>query len=283
MLIGFGFKVAAVPFHMWTPDAYEGAPTPITSFMAVGVKLAAFAGFVRIFLVNLGPVSGRWTMVLWVMAVLTMTVGNISAIVQTDIKRMLAYSAIAHAGYMLVAMAAAPAASAGGAILYYLLGYAFATVGAFAVIIALEHSSQKGTLITDYRGLARSHPGVAAAMALFMLSFAGVPPLAGFVGKAYIISAALRSGLVWLAVITVINSAMSAYYYIGVIVAMYMQDGDVVVERMGARPGLLFTIEAGVAGTVIIGVYPQPSMNAAVNAYAAAVGRPALHTTASLR
>jgi NADH-quinone oxidoreductase subunit N len=283
MLIGFGFKVAAVPFHMWTPDAYEGAPTPITSFMAVGVKLAAFAGFVRIFLVNLGPVSGRWTMVLWVMAVLTMTVGNISAIVQTDIKRMLAYSAIAHAGYMLVAMAAAPAASAGGAILYYLLGYAFATVGAFAVIIALEHSSQKGTLITDYRGLARSHPGVAAAMALFMLSFAGVPPLAGFVGKAYIISAALRSGLVWLAVITVINSAMSAYYYIGVIVAMYMQDGDVVVERMGARPGLLFTIVAGVAGTVIIGVYPQPSMNAAVNAYAAAVGRPALHTTASLR
>jgi NADH-quinone oxidoreductase subunit N len=120
-------------------------------------------------------------------------------------------------------------------------------------------------------------------MALFMLSFAGVPPLAGFVGKAYIISAALRSGLVWLAVITVINSAMSAYYYIGVIVAMYMQDGDVVVERMGARPGLLFTIVAGVAGTVIIGVYPQPSMNAAVNAYAAAVGRPALHTTASLR
>lgn len=275
MLIGFGFKVAAVPFHMWTPDAYEGAPTPVTAYMAVGVKLAAFAGFLRVFLVNLGPVSERWTMVLWVLAALTMTVGNISALVQAGIKRMLAYSAVAHVGYVLVAMAAAPAPSAGGAILYYLLGYSFATLGAFALVIALERGT--GTLITDYRGLSRSHPGLAAAMALFMLSLAGVPPLAGFVGKFYIFSAALRSGLVWLVIIAVLNSVISAYYYIGVIVAMYMQEGSTTVEWMGARPGLLLSIAAAVAGTVIIGLYPQPPISAAVNAFASAVGKPALH------
>jgi NADH-quinone oxidoreductase subunit N len=283
MLVGFGFKVAAVPFHMWTPDAYEGAPTPITAFMAVGVKLAAFAGFLRIFLVSLGPISEQWTMVLWLVAALTMTAGNISALVQTSMKRMLAYSAIAHAGYVLVGMAAAPAASAGSAVLYYLLGYAFTNLGAFAVVIALEHGSTGHGLITDYRGLARTHPGLAAAMALFMLSLAGVPPLAGFVGKFYIFSAALHSGLVWLVIIAVLNSAMSAYYYIGVIVAMYMQEGGgVVVERMGARPGLLISIAVAAVGTVLIGLYPQPPMSAAVGAFAAAVGRPALHATALL-
>src|SRR5208283_5029351 len=151
MLIGFGFKVAAVPFHMWTPDAYEGAPTPITAFMAVGVKLAAFAGFVRIFMVHLGPLSGQWTGVLWMVAALTMTVGNLSAVVQGNIKRMLAYSAIAHAGYLIVAMAAAPAHAAGGAILYYLLGYAFTNLGAFAVVVALERGGEPHDLITDYR------------------------------------------------------------------------------------------------------------------------------------
>lgn len=282
MLIGFGFKVAAVPFHMWTPDAYEGAPTPVTAFMAVGVKLAAFAGFLRIFLVHLGPVSARWTMVLWVLAVLTMTAGNMSALVQTGIKRMLAYSAIAHAGYVMVGMAAAPAPAAGGAILYYLLGYAFANLGAFALVIAVERTRETHGLIADYRGLARTNPGLAAAMALFMLSLAGVPPLAGFVGKFYIFSAALSSGLVWLVIIAVLNSAISAYYYIGVIVAMYMQEGHVEVERMGARPGLLISIAVAVAGTIIIGIFPQPPMKASVNAFASAIGRPAIHATALL-
>jgi NADH-quinone oxidoreductase subunit N len=138
LLIGFGFKVAAVPFHMWTPDAYEGAPTPITAFMAVGVKIAAFAGFMRIFMVHLAPLGPQWTMVLWVMAVLTMSMGNLAALVQTNIKRMLAYSAIAHAGYILVGMTAVASPRAGGAILYYLLGYAFTNLGAFAVVVALE-------------------------------------------------------------------------------------------------------------------------------------------------
>lgn len=282
MLIGFGFKVAAVPFHMWTPDVYEGAPTPVTAFMAVGVKLAAFAGFLRIFMVHLAPVSAQWTMVLWVIAALTMTTGNVVAVVQTNIKRMLAYSAIAHAGYVMVGMAAAPAHAAGGAILYYLLAYAFTNLGAFAVVAALERGGEPGGLIADYRGLARRNPALAAAMALFMLSLTGVPPLAGFVGKFYVFSAALGGGLVWLVIIAVINSVISAYYYVGVIVAMYMQEGGVAVARISARPGLLVSIAVAVAATAIIGFYPQPYMAAAVNAFAAAASHAGLHATALL-
>src|SRR6202167_6069201 len=178
LLIGFGFKVAAVPFHMWTPDAYEGAPTPVTGFMAVGVKLAAFAGFLRVFLIHLGPVSAQWSEVLWVIAALTMTVGNVIALVQDNIKRMLAYSAIAHAGYIILGMAAASSHQAGGAILYYLLGYSFTNLGAFAVVVALERRGAAHDNLADYRGLATRHPMLAAAMTLFMLSLTGVPPLA---------------------------------------------------------------------------------------------------------
>ncbi len=284
LLIGFGFKVAAVPFHMWTPDAYEGAPTPITGFMAVGVKLAAFAGFLRIFLVHLGPVSAQWTDVLWVIAALTMTVGNVVALVQENIKRMLAYSAIAHAGYIILGMAAASSHQAGGAILYYLLGYSFTNLGAFAIVVALERHGEVRDRISDYRGLARTHPGLAAAMALFMLSLTGVPPLAGFVGKFYLFSAALNAGLVWLVILAAINSTISAYYYVRVIVTMYAGEGDVVaVKRMAARPALLLSIAAGLAGTVLIGLFPQSYMGASAGAFAAAAGRPALKTTALLR
>jgi len=274
LLIGFGFKVAAVPFHMWTPDAYEGAPTPVTAFMAVGVKVAAFAAFLRLFLIHLAPVSMHWSPVLWVIAALTMTAGNLTALVQTNIKRMLAYSAIAHAGYILVGMAAAPSGAAGGAILYYLLGYAFTNLGAFAIVIAVERRNRMGDLISDYRGLARTNPMLAAAMTFFMLSLTGVPPLAGFVGKFYVLSAAMNAGLVWLVVLAVVNSAISAYYYVGVIVAMYAQEGGAPVERLAARPGLLISIAVGVAGTILIGLLPQPYMGAAVNAFASAIGHP---------
>jgi len=284
MLIGFGFKVAAVPFHMWTPDAYEGAPTPITAFMAVGVKLAAFAGFLRIFLVHLGPLSAQWSDVLWVIAVLTMTVGNVVALVQANIKRMLAYSAIAHAGYVIVGMAAASSHQAGGAILYYLLGYSFTNLGAFAVVVALERHGEVRDRITDFRGLARTHPALAAAMALFMLSLAGVPPLAGFVGKFYLFSAALNAGLVWLVIIAAINSAISVYYYTRVIVEMYAREGEgVSVKRIGTRPALLLSLAVGVAGTILIGLFPQPYMSASASAFASATSRPALKTTALLR
>jgi NADH-quinone oxidoreductase subunit N len=282
MLIGFGFKVAAVPFHMWAPDVYEGAPAPITAFMAVGVKLAAFAGFLRIFTANLGAISNEWTAVLWMVAVLTMTAGNLIALVQSNIKRMLAYSAIAHAGYVILGMAAGRGHDAGGAILYYLLAYAFTSLGAFAVVVALERGAEAHDEIADYRGLAREHPGLAAAMALCMLSLAGVPPLAGFVAKFYIFAAALNAGLVWLVVIAVLNSVVSVYYYVGVIVAMYMQEGSVRVERMSRRPGLLIGIAVGVAGVIALGVYPQPYMGAAVSAFASALGRQPIHAISML-
>src|ERR1700676_4156327 len=169
LLIGFGFKIAAVPFHMWTPDAYEGAPTPITAYMATGVKLAAFAGFLRVFPLHLGAVSAQWSWVLWVMAALSMTVGNVVALVQTNIKRMLAYSAIAHAGYLLLAMAAG-VPQGGAAMLYSLLGYVVANLGAFGVVTALERRDEPHDLIQDYRGLAQREPALAAAMAIFLLS-----------------------------------------------------------------------------------------------------------------
>jgi NADH-quinone oxidoreductase subunit N len=214
--------------------------------------------------------------------VLTMTAGNVVALVQNNIKRMLAYSAIAHAGYVIVGMAAGRGHDAGGAILYYLLAYAFTNLGAFAVVVALERGAEAHDQITDYRGLAREHPGLAAAMALCLLSLTGIPPLAGFVAKFYIFAAALNGGLVWLVVIAVLNSVVSAYYYVGVIVAMYMQEGGIGVEAMSRRPGLLIGIAVGVAGVIALGVYPQPYMSAAVAAFSSAVGRQPTHTASML-
>jgi len=271
MLVGFGFKVAAVPFHMWTPDVYEGAPTPVTAFMAVGVKLGAFAGFLRIFLVALAPASSEWSWVLWAVAALTMTTGNFIAVVQTNIKRMLAYSAIAHAGYILVGMTAA-AGQAGGAILYYLLAYGFTNLGAFAVVIAVERRGEAEDLIRDYRGLATRAPALAGAMAVFLLSLTGVPPLAGFVGKFYIFSAAVNQGFVWLVVIAVLNSVVSAYYYISVIVAMYMEEGGVEVAPMSRKPALAAAIGLALIAVVLIGIFPQPYIEAASNAFTSAIG-----------
>jgi NADH-quinone oxidoreductase subunit N len=275
MLIGFGFKVAAVPFHMWTPDVYEGAPTPVTAFMAAGVKLGAFAGFLRIFLVSLAPASPQWVWVLWVIAALTMTTGNFIAVVQTNIKRMLAYSAIAHAGYILVGMTAG-GDQAGGAILYYLLVYAITNLGAFAVVIALERRADPIDLISDFRGLATRAPALAAAMAIFLFSLTGVPPLAGFMGKFYLFSAALGRGFVWLVIIAVLNSVVSAYYYISVIVAMYMEEGGVEVARMSARPALVAAIGLAAIAVVLLGIYPQPYITAASNAFTSAFGASAV-------
>jgi NADH-quinone oxidoreductase subunit N len=282
LLIGFGFKVAAVPFHMWTPDAYEGAPTPITAYMAVGVKLAAFAAFLRVFLVNLSAISADWSMVLWVIAALSMTTGNLIAVVQTNIKRMLAYSAIAHAGYIMVAMAAAVPA-AGSAILYYLVAYAFSNLGAFAVITAVESRGEPHDLIADFRGLSTRQPLLAAAMAIFLLSLTGVPPLVGFMGKFYIFSSALNAGLVWLVVIAVLNSVMAAYYYVYVIVAMYMQEGGVAVASIGRRPGLVAAITIALIGTIVVGIYPAPYMTAAQTAFNSALsGRGLIHAASLL-
>ncbi len=275
MVVGFGFKVAAVPFHMWTPDVYEGAPTPVTAFMAVGVKLAAFSAFVRVFLVDFVSVGAHWQTVLWAVAALTMTGGNVIAAVQTNIKRMLAYSAIAHAGYLLLGMAAG--VRSGPAILYYLLGYAFTNLGAFAVVIALERRGDAGNQISDFRGLAARQPLLAGAMAIFLLSLAGVPPMAGFVGKFYIFSEALHGGYVWLVIIAVFNSVVSTYYYFYVIVAMYMQEGGVEVERLSTRPALVAAIGLTALATVLIGAYPEPYIASAANAFHSASGAEGIH------
>jgi NADH-quinone oxidoreductase subunit N len=275
LLVGFGFKVAAVPFHMWTPDVYEGAPTPITAFMATGVKLGAFAGFVRIFLVGFLPVSGQWSNALWVIAALTMTAGNLIAVVQTNIKRMLAYSAVAHAGYVLVGMIAA-SPEGGASVLYYLLAYVFATLGAFGVVVALERRELAGDEIADYRGLSTRSLALAGAMAVFLLSFTGVPPLAGFMGKFYIFSAALRQGYTYLVVIAVMNSVIAAFYYISVTVAMFMEEGGIEPARMTRRPALVATIGLSAIATVLVGVYPAPYMTAAQNAFNSAIGEAAM-------
>ena len=274
LLVGFGFKVAAVPFHMWTPDAYEGAPTSITAFMAVGVKIAAFAAFLRVFTGHLGGVRADWNWVLWTLAAVSMTAGNLIALVQTNIKRMLAYSAIAHAGYILVGMAAGNAPS-GAAVMYYLLAYALTNLGAFGVVIALGRKGAPHDLIEDYRGLSTRHPMLAAAMALFLFSLVGVPPLAGFVGKFYIFSAALNAGYVWLVVIATINTVIAAYYYISVIVAMYMLEGAPAEDfTLNRRPALVAAIAIALAGTVLVGAFPQPYMSAAQTAFSSALWSP---------
>jgi NADH-quinone oxidoreductase subunit N len=262
LVVGFGFKVAAAPFHVWTPDVYEGAPTTITVFMAVGVKAAAFAAFARVFLHALGAVHGEWHWILWGLAVLTMTVGNITALVQNNIKRMLAYSSIAHAGYLLVAMVAGKDLG-GAALLYYLAAYALMNFGAFAVVIAVGRQGEPNEDFTDYAGLGFRYPALSMAMTIFMLSLTGVPPLVGFTGKFYIFSAAVKAGYVWLAVIGVLNSVISVYYYVRVVVTMYMQEGTKDIEALSARPALAAAILIAAIGTVVLGVFPSASISLA--------------------
>jgi len=256
LIVGFGFKVAAVPFHVWAPDVYEGSPTSVTALMAVGIKAAAFAAFARVFMHTLVIFSGDWTGVLWVLAVLTMTVGNVTALVQRNLKRMLAYSSIAHAGYLLVGMVAGGEAG-GSAVLFYLIGYAFMTLGAFAVVIALGRRGQPNENLDDYNGVGFRSPFLGAAMAIFMLSLSGIPPLAGFVGKFYIFSAAVKSGYVGLAIIGVLNSVVSVYYYVGVLVRMYMTEGTTDVTAPSSRPYLFATLLLTMSGTILLGLFPS--------------------------
>jgi NADH-quinone oxidoreductase subunit N len=262
LIVGFGFKVAAAPFHVWTPDVYEGAPTTITAFMAVGVKAAAFAAFARVFLQTLGSIHDYWQWLLWGLAVLTMIVGNLTALVQNNIKRMLAYSSIAHAGYLLVAMVAGRDLG-GAALMYYLVAYGLMNLGAFGVVVAVGRKGEPNENFEDYAGLGFRYPALAMAMTIFMLSLIGIPPLVGFTGKFYIFSAAVKAGYIWLAVIGVLNSVVSAYYYVRVIVTMYMQEGEKPVDLLSARPALAAAILIAAVGTILLGVFPAPSMSLA--------------------
>ena len=256
LMVGLAFKIGAVPFHMWAPDVYEGAPTSITAFMSAGPKAAAFAGFFRIAFVALGPVAEEWRGAIWILAALTMTVGNLGALAQRNIKRMLAYSSIAHAGYVLVALASANEKGIAGG-LFYLFAYTFMNIGAFAVVIALSKKGEENLEISGYAGVGFRHPALGLAMTLFMISLAGLPPTAGFFGKFYIFSGAVEAGLISLAIIGVLNSLISVYFYLSVVVSMYMRD------PVGEAHGLMLSPLARAAlvvtsiATLYIGLAPS--------------------------
>lgn len=259
LIIGFGFKTASVPFHMWAPDVYEGAPAPVTGFMSAGPKAAAFAAFVRIFMEALPALQTDWIMILWAMAALTMTVGNVIALVQENVKRMLAYSSIAHAGYVLVAFIAAGELGL-TSILYYLLVYTFMNIGAFAVITMLAGTGESRVNVMDYRGVGYKHPVAALAMSLFLFSLAGIPPTGGFMGKFYIFSAAVKQGFIWLAIIGVLNSVVSVYYYLRLTVAMYMQAperAEDVPAATALSPAVVLAIFVSAYGVLSLGIFPS--------------------------
>ena len=254
LLVGFAFKVAAVPFHMWTPDVYEGAPTPVTAFMSVGAKVAGFAAMIRVFVTALDNLSDVWVGAVVILATLTLIVGNLLAIVQTNIKRMLAYSSIAHAGFILIAVAASYNNPDGvSAALFYMFAYLFTNLGAFAVVIAVEHKQGEGVTLDDYKGLAARHPWLALAMAFMMLSLAGVPPTGGFSAKFYVFRAALESQLGWLAVLGVVMSVVSAFYYLRVVYLMYMYEGE---SQVVAKRALKLGLAIAVVATFVLGLFP---------------------------
>jgi NADH-quinone oxidoreductase subunit N len=235
LLVGLGFKLSAVPFHMWTPDVYQGAPTPVTGWMAVSVKVAGLAALLRVFVMALPSLSSDLSPVLLGLAALTMIVGNLAALVQTNIKRLLAYSSIANVGYLLMAFApyanAVVASDAVAATLFFMTGYAFTSYAAWAVVAAVETAEGKGLAIEDYAGLGRKHPWLGAAMTVAMLSFTGIPPTLGFWGKFYIFRAAIEGGNIGLALVGLLTSLLSAYYYLRVVVVIYMKPGEPEARR----------------------------------------------------
>lgn len=264
----FSFKIAAVPFHMWAPDAYEGAPTSITAFMSVGPKAAGFAVLGRVFLTAFGSVRIEWSAILIPIAILTIVVGNIAALSQTNIKRMLAYSSIAHAGYVLLGIIAGTSDGI-ASVLNYLLIYAFMNLGAFAVVIMLRSEGFKGDNIRDYEGLAKTHPLAAALMLVFMFSLTGIPPTAGFMGKFYIFMSAIDAGYTWLVIIAVIFSVISAYFYLRIVMYMYMKEPEETVQ-LTTSPAIKLALAITVAAVIIIGVLPSALINfarAAVNGF----------------
>jgi NADH-quinone oxidoreductase subunit N len=259
LLVGFAFKTSLVPFHMWTPDVYQGAPTPVTGFMAAATKAAAFAAFLRIFVGAFGALQWTWTPVVWVLAILTMLVGAILAVVQTDLKRMLGYSAVAHAGYVLIGVVTVTREGI-GATLFYLLVYAFMSLGAFGVLALLEQRTRKAMTMLDVRGLGRRYPIPAGMFGLFLLSLAGIPGTAGFMAKFAVFRAGVEAGWTGLVVVAVISSVIAAFFYIRIIVAMFMEDEVVeaaplpsLVPTTGTAAGLA----AAAAAVVVLGIWPS--------------------------
>lgn len=263
MVAGFGFKIALAPFHAWAPDVYQGAPTPVSAFMATGSKAAAFAALLRVVLSSGMMSQVNWQHIFWIVAVATMTVGNIVALRQENIKRMLAYSSIAHAGYILVGVLANNELGS-SAVLYYLLSYTFMNIGAFGVVAFLSKTEQELVNISDYRGLGFRRPFAAVAMAIFMFSLAGIPITAGFMSKFYVFSAAVQSGYIWLVILGVINSMISLYYYLGVVVVMFMQKSETAEEELALErlPAVGLALIIAIFGTIQLGIAPARWMEA---------------------
>jgi NADH-quinone oxidoreductase subunit N len=251
--VGLGFKAAVVPFHQWTPDAYDGAPTPATAFMSVGPKAAAFAAILRVLVGALGPLGVDWTIVFAVLAAVTMTAGNVVALAQTNTKRMLAYSSIAHTGYILAAVAASRAgASAGAAVLFYVFAYGLMNLGAFACLLYLDLEGTRGATIDELNGFWRREPVGALAFAVFLISLTGIPPTIGFFAKFVVIQAVLDAGLAWLAVVIALNAVLAAFYYLNVVVHMFMHDPEEKVVRLVSARGLSASL--GVASLAVLGL-----------------------------
>jgi NADH-quinone oxidoreductase subunit N len=274
LIVGFGFKIAAVPFHMWTPDVYEGAPTSVTAFMAVASKAASFAAFLRVLLEAFGGIKPDWNLLILVICLITVALGNLVAIVQTNVKRMLAYSSIAHAGYALIGVVVAgwggtdAAVSAQGvsSLMLYLAIYSFMTMGAFSMVAVLRKGGLEGEEIEDFTGLAKRHKGAAFLMLIFMVSLAGIPPTAGFIGKLYLFMAAVNAGLAWLAVFGLIFAAISAFFYLRIVMVMYMREPSSEQElhtRLVLSPQVSFVLACAVAGVVLLGIFPGPLVSVA--------------------
>ncbi len=261
MAVGFAFKVAAVPFQGWAPDVYQGAPAPISAFMSVGPKAAAFAVFLRVFRTAFAPVSDRWEPIVALVALATMTVGNFAALRQTNIKRLLAYSSIANAGYLLVAVSSRSELGV-QAVMFYLAAYVAMTMGAFAIITHFSRQGERFVEIGDLSGLAAKQPVLAGLFTIFALSMIGIPLTAGFFGKFYIFKAALDSHLVWLTVIGLLNSAVAAYYYLQILVVMYMHEPGTAVEEMEpVSGGITITAWVAAVATLVLGIFPDLLLN----------------------
>jgi NADH-quinone oxidoreductase subunit N len=269
IFVGLGFKVSVAPFQMWAPDVYQGASAPATGFMSAGPKAAAFAVFFRLFMTAFLPMHDRWAWLVWGVALGTMLVGNLGALMQTNVKRMLGYSSIAHAGYVMVALAAASQIGVSAA-MFYLASYAVMNIGAFAVIGYVASRNERFVKIEDLAGLGRRQPAVAALLSIFVFSLIGVPLTGGFVGKFYVFQAALNSHLVWLTVLGLINSAIAAYYYLKIIVAIYMREPDVPTMQLEAPPvSLRLAMWVSAIGVLVLGLFPATLLQFATNSAAA--------------
>ena len=265
MFVGLGFKVSGAPFQMWAPDVYQGAPAPVSAFMATAPKAAAFAIFLRIFMTAFQQIAAGWEPLIWISALLSMTIGNFAALTQNNLKRMLAYSSIAHAGYMLVALAAGSEIGTAAA-MFYLAAYALMNIGAFAVVIHISGKGERHLRIEDLAGLSQKQPVTAALLTIFLLSLIGVPLTGGFFGKFYIFHAALESNLVWLAVLGLLNSAVAAYYYLRLLVVMYMHEpGEVTNSLEPLTPGLGAALVLPAIGTFVLGIIPSALLTFARN------------------